>query len=206
MRIILVRHGETIENAAGILQGHLPGSLSEKGHKQAEAVAERLKNENIDVIYSSDLNRAVQTMKKIAKHHPEVPIVLRKELRERNYGIFQGKEKEVIGWRCENNPYYKLDKIIPEGESYFQVYERVSKFLNGIFEKNKEKTLLIVGHGVAIRCLITYLLKRPPEDIVNSRMNSPLHNTSVTIIDLENLDNSQLILENCSKHIISQLI
>jgi len=56
-RLIFVRHGETEENKAKIVQGQKHGKLSEEGLEQAKKVAERLKDEKIDFIYSSDLDR-----------------------------------------------------------------------------------------------------------------------------------------------------
>lgn len=83
MRLIITRHGETEENTAGIIQGHLPGKLSDRGIAQAKKVALRLKNEKIDAIYSSDLARTSDTAKEIAKFHPTIPIEFVKELREK---------------------------------------------------------------------------------------------------------------------------
>ena len=63
MKLIITRHGETIENVKGIAMGSLPGNLSKKGKKQAKLVAKRLKNININAIYTSDLKRAYDTAK-----------------------------------------------------------------------------------------------------------------------------------------------
>ena len=65
MRLILTRHGKTVENMNDIMQGWLPGELSEEGKEQAKHVAERLKDRKIDVAYSSDLKRCVDTAKEI---------------------------------------------------------------------------------------------------------------------------------------------
>ena len=92
MILIITRHGETIENKQGIMQGHLPGTLSEHGIEQAKKLAERLKEEKIDFIYSSDLARAADTAKEIAKFHPNISINFTKELRERNLGELQGRK------------------------------------------------------------------------------------------------------------------
>ena len=59
--LYLVRHGETIDNAAQILQGHLQGELNERGILQAETTRDKLKGEPIDVFVSSDLKRSVDT-------------------------------------------------------------------------------------------------------------------------------------------------
>ncbi|MEJ2267962.1 MAG: histidine phosphatase family protein [Nanoarchaeota archaeon] len=83
MKLIIVRHGETEENLKKIWQGHLQGKLTKKGIEQAKKLANRLKDEKLDVIFSSDLDRASDTAKEIAKFHSEVPIYLVEDLRER---------------------------------------------------------------------------------------------------------------------------
>ena len=71
--LYLVRHGETIDNAAQILQGQLQGELNEKGIQQAEVTRDKLKNEQIDVFVSSDLKRSIDTCRIIAApHHKDV--------------------------------------------------------------------------------------------------------------------------------------
>lgn len=64
--LYLVRHGETIDNAHHIMQGQTQGELNEKGIKQAQEVAEQLKNEPIDAFVSSDLRRSIHTCEIIA--------------------------------------------------------------------------------------------------------------------------------------------
>lgn len=83
MRLIITRHGETLENMEGIVQGHMHGTLSKKGIEQAEKLAKALKDEQIDYIYSSDLKRASDTAREISKFHKNVPFQLTKDLRER---------------------------------------------------------------------------------------------------------------------------
>ena len=97
MKLIIARHGETIENQKEIIQGQRLGTLSENGIEQAKKLALRLKSEKIDYIYSSDLARAKDTTKEIIKFHQNVPIEYVKELRERNLGEFEGKTKKEIG-------------------------------------------------------------------------------------------------------------
>lgn len=92
MKLIITRHGETEENKSGIFQGHLPGKLSPLGIEQAKKLALRLKDENIDFIYSSDLIRSSDTAKEIAKFYPNTPIKFVKELRE-TFGGTSGKKQ-----------------------------------------------------------------------------------------------------------------
>ncbi len=94
MKLILTRHGETIENKEGSLQGHLPGRLSETGKEQARKLALRLKDEKIDAIYSSDLVRTVDTAREIAKHHNSIPLHFVPKLREtRSWNFIRKKRK-----------------------------------------------------------------------------------------------------------------
>lgn len=104
-KLYLVRHGETVDNAAQIMQGQTPGKLNAKGIEQAEEVAGKMVNEPIDVFVSSDLYRSIQTCEIIARPHIEAlsltgnltdeeldaHIVTTPLLRERDWGDFTGK-------------------------------------------------------------------------------------------------------------------
>ena len=67
--LYLVRHGETVDNAAQILQGQQQGELNENGIRQAEEVRDRLADEDIDAFVASDLKRSVDTCRIIAQPH-----------------------------------------------------------------------------------------------------------------------------------------
>ena len=101
MKLILTRHGETVENIDGIIQGHLPGKLSEKGIDQAEQLARRLKSEKLDFIYSSDLERAAATARAIVRFHPDIQIEFVEDLRERYLGTWQGQRREDLGFSAD---------------------------------------------------------------------------------------------------------
>src|SRR5688500_14094512 len=92
MTILLLRHGQTDSNASGIVQGHLPVPLNELGHRQATALAARLRvaTPRIGRLISSDLPRAAQTAEPIAAGLG-LPIEFDARWRERLLGEFQGK-------------------------------------------------------------------------------------------------------------------
>lgn len=146
MKLILVRHGETVENALGINQGHLPGRLNENGINQAECLAEKLKNRKIDYIYSSDLARAADTAKIIAKFHPNVSIELVELLRELYMSGFQGRPHVDLDW---NNP-------PKDAETYFDLFVRAGDFLDLLRGKIFETVLIVAHNGInlAIKCVI----------------------------------------------------
>jgi len=136
MRLIVVRHGETEENKKGLMQGHTPGTLSELGKKQARTLGEKLANEKIDAIYSSDLARAYDTAKIIAKNLPGIPLITDEALREIDCSPYTGGKDAEIDWN--NRP--------PEMESRIQIMKRIRKFLARIQKQHPNESLLIVTH------------------------------------------------------------
>ena len=196
MKLIITRHGETEENVKGILQGHLPGKLTKTGIKQARKLAERLKNEKIDVIFSSDLSRASDTAKEIAKFHPESPIYFVKELRERFMGSLQGREKtEIKGW----DDLSKRDELhkLACSETIEDMVSRIEKFLNKILKKYHGKNVLIVGHGGPNLGFISVLLKKPWRELSEYKPE----NTSVTVFEFDENKKPELKVMNCIKHL-----
>ena len=94
-QLIVVRHGETEWNIAGIRQGHLDSRLTARGMAQAKALAQRLARERFTALYSSDLGRAVQTAMSVADLTGH-EVVTDARLRERHLGIFQGLNADEI--------------------------------------------------------------------------------------------------------------
>ncbi len=147
MRLLVIRHGETEENARHICQGQTPGTLSPKGKSQAEALGKRLRKEPLVVCYSSDQRRASDTASIILSTHEgrKVPIILDKRLRERYFGSFEGKVFP---------PY--SDEVVPleEVETAETIRERLRSFLEEIKPLyGKEDTVMIVSHGFTLRVL-----------------------------------------------------
>ncbi|CAD8047559.1 unnamed protein product [Paramecium sonneborni] len=89
IQIWLVRHGQTEGNKLQILQGQDDGQLSALGVKQAEALGKRIKKENFDIVFVSDLARTKQTFELIQKHHAKQMIPNYESLlREKHAGIY----------------------------------------------------------------------------------------------------------------------
>ncbi|MBI5002370.1 histidine phosphatase family protein [Candidatus Woesearchaeota archaeon] len=132
MKLILVRHGETVENATGICQGQSYGTLSEKGKEQARKVGLRLKSEKIDTAYVSDLERTKDTAKEILKYHPHVPVIYTKDLRERSWGVFEGRPREERRLYSQDNKISLHDMHPENGESYHDVLQRMLRFYTSL--------------------------------------------------------------------------
>jgi probable phosphoglycerate mutase len=149
-RVLLVRHGETIWNKEGRIQGHLDSELTARGVAQAESVAARLRGKALDAIYSSDLGRAYKTAERIADV-TGCPITVERRLRERNLGIFQGLVEDEIRERfpdewgkfLNRNPDYR----IPGGESARDRVLRAESLLDEVANLYSGKTVLFVTHG-----------------------------------------------------------
>ncbi len=159
MKFILVRHGETVANIEKVYSGWSNYDLTEKGKLQIKILAEELKTYNVDVIYTSPLGRTMETATEIAKI-TEKEIVIDDNLREINFGVFDGKtakqieETYPVEWDNWIKDYecYK----IPEGECLKDMLNRVKGFMDSI--KNKDGTCIIVSHAGVIQSIVTYLL------------------------------------------------
>lgn len=155
-KLYLVRHGETVDNAAQILQGQTPGELNAMGIAQAEEVARKMVNDKIDVFVSSDLHRSIQTCEIIARpHHQEV--VTTSLLRERDWGDFTGKFIPDLPKDPKNWP----DNI----ESIEQMKSRAQNFLTWLKVTYPDKTVLAVGHGIINKAIQSVYFKRPMNEI-----------------------------------------
>jgi len=183
IRLIILRHGETYENLKGISQGHFNSQLTPRGLDQAKLVATRLKDEKIDIAFSSDLDRAMKTCNEVLKFHLGTELILTKTLREQAKGIFEGKSKE------ERNVMLK-DKSIPfhewkpdGGESLVEVWNKVVPLIEELKSEYDGKNILIVSHGGPIACILTYLSN---EKIEKTSDFTPRKNTAVSILEIEN--------------------
>lgn len=188
MKLILTRHGRTIENARQILQGHMQSRLSAEGIEQARKLARRLKNEEIDIIYSSDLKRAADTAKKITKYHKKVPIFYVEELRERNLGSLQGTHSKKVNWK----------KIPRDVETLAAMKKRMKNFLAKIHKKHPKENVLIISHGGIGRSLLAAIGKKPAKSIFEM---PKIKNTAIYVIEIDEKSKGKVVLENCVKHL-----
>jgi broad specificity phosphatase PhoE len=151
-----VRHGQTEENKQKIIQGQLDTILNSEGERQADLVAKTLKDIPFDVCYSSDLQRAADTAKRILSHHPGVELQTHIAVRERYMGDLQGHVWEKgVGHIVKNGE----RKEIQEPESPQSVKERAMKWWNETIVGTTASYVLIVSHGAWIRLLVQGLLE-----------------------------------------------
>lgn len=157
-RFCLVRHGETDWNVARRLQGHTDIDLNTHGVKQALQMAKALKDINLqfDVLYTSDLIRAVKTAKAIEEIFG-VNAITAEALRERHLGALQGLtiidapnlEPELWNIHLSRN----LEHDLRGGESIKRFAERIHRGLETIRMQHLGNTILLVSHGGAIEMM-----------------------------------------------------
>ena len=161
----LVRHGQDDETIRGGWSQH---PLTEEGICQAEALAEQIScnidNLAIKEIYSSDLNRAMQTAQIIAdKTH--LPVVSLPQFREANNGDLAGM-KHTTAWERYPNLFWnqmQWEQCYPGGESPKQFYERIRATWEDFSQKilTKNETVLLVTHGGVIQVILSVIEGRP---------------------------------------------
>lgn len=162
MNIYLIRHGRQCSKLCNI-----DVELSPEGREQADLVGKRLKNYDIDVVYSSQLIRAKETAD-IINSYLNKPRVIDERLMEANFGLMTGKSNEVIaeefGEYLKQRSSMVEDMTYPEGENCQMVYERAKQAIDDIVNdaiKNGYKNICIVTHGGVLRALVTGIMGAP---------------------------------------------
>ncbi len=160
-KLLLIRHGQSGGNVDGTFGGHSPTPLSELGKQQAEITAKALAKEGIDVIYSSDLLRAVQTAEPLAEIL-ELEINKTSAFRERNVGVLEGLTFRQSKDQFPKDYYALINRnvnhVITEGESYRQLLKRGTNALKEIFYIHKGRRIAVFSHTGAICYLTLYIL------------------------------------------------
>ena len=150
-RIIAVRHGETAWNVDARIQGQLDIGLNDTGRWQARRVGEALASERITAVYSSDLGRAHETAQAVAEV-AGIPVVADEGLRERSFGIFEGKTFDEIHETWPDHA-HNWRKRIPEwqppegGESLLELRARVTRTMHELAARHPGEQIVVVAHG-----------------------------------------------------------
>ena len=199
-KLIIVRHAQSESNNAQFFAAATNVNLTELGRAQAESTAEFLKDTHIDVAYSSDLVRVVQTVKPIIRGR-NIPITYMRGLREIDGGGFEGLTYEEVKERYpyERGMWYDdlLNCYCPNGESMYDVCDRVSKAFDEIIESNRGKTILVTTHACALRVMMPRFLEIPFSEL-NSIEWAP--NASVTVVEVDDNNNYKVTLQGYNQH------
>ncbi len=159
MRVILTRHYQTQANTDGRIIGWLNSTPCADWKVDIEFVDSQLRGHGIcfDAIYSSDLERAVETARTYAQSFGVAEIISKAELKEINYGNLQNKTKT---WAYQHYPEHKKnpDLVYPDGESFRQMQQRGVNCLTSLVMSHSNDTILVVSHAGLIRSLVCHFL------------------------------------------------
>jgi broad specificity phosphatase PhoE len=151
--LLLARHGETDWNRDGRWQGHSNTRLNESGRRQAAELAKQL--DGVDVLYSSDLDRARETAEIVARRLG-LEVRFDRRLRERSFGAWEGLTMEDIESRFAE-PYRRWRAGKSHGAEDAEPFEafgaRVQAFLEDVLARHPDETVLVIAHGGAIRVI-----------------------------------------------------
>lgn len=199
-KLIFVRHGEAEGNIQRIFHGFYNSSLTDDGHAQAALSAKYLHDVPIDVIYSSDLKRTMDTAGYIARDKG-LEIIPMEELREINGGKWENEKwadlpilfpQEYDLWANDTSRAH-----LPGGESMVEFADRILSAVKNIISKHEGKNICIVTHGTAIRTLLPAFKGLPFEKM----QEMPWYdNASITIVNC-NENGFELVLEGENAHL-----
>lgn len=202
---MLVRHGESEWNAKGLWTGWTDVSLTEKGKSEAKKTATSLRDIKFDLAFTSDLKRANETLSIILEELSlqKIPVHKSFSIKERHYGEYTGKNKWEIKEKVGEEKFKRIrrgwNEPIPQGESFKDVYERVSAhyIVNILPHIKSGKNILFVAHHNSNRALIKLLDQIEDEKISEVEMATGeawvyrLHTSGKTISKEKRAANAQ---------------
>ena len=198
-KLFITRHGQTEWNLEGRMQGQKDSKLTELGEVQASWLGERLSGEKIDLIISSSSGRAFRTAE-IIRGERDIEIIPNDNLIEMHFGDWEGElhtdieinypDQQHNFW---NNPHLYQTST---GETFDQVFERVSNEIEKIISDNEGKNILIVTHAVVLKSLITYFENKEIKDLWTGAF---MHSTSLNIVEI-NDNHREIVLQGDISH------
>ena len=148
---LIIRHGQTDWNRQLRFQGQIDVPLNATGHAQAGRLAERLAAEPIDLLVSSDLQRAQQTAAPLAARRAQPVAALHAGLREQAFGLLEGLDEAAIR---ERHPdlwtqwlRFDADETAPGGETTRQFHTRALAAVRELAEAHPGRRVALVTHG-----------------------------------------------------------
>ncbi len=200
MKLFLIRHAKSADHEA--LRRQTPTSpLGEEGKRQAQKVAQRMKEESVDVIFASKWDRARETAEYIAKAvEKEVELFDGIHEKEQNpvvYGL--SIEDPVIKRYQEELAHFERDmhwKFDGQGESIHEVIKRAQAFCKHLEEEHSGQNVLVVSHGIFISIFVIRALlgKNYDEDaFIKLLYGISIKNTGITCMEYDPIKESWVL-------------
>ncbi|NLY75174.1 MAG: histidine phosphatase family protein [Firmicutes bacterium] len=199
-RLYLTRHGQTEWNIVHRMQGQQDSPLTELGKKQAKWLGDRLHDVGLDVIFSSSSGRAIRTAE-IIRGTRKIPVILSDNLREISLGAWEGMlhtEVERIYPEEHRNFWHFPHQYQPVagGETFAQLYSRVSNEVEKIISNYTGKNILIVAHATVLKMLMAYFENKGLKDLWTGPF---MKSTCLNLVEIEN-GHREVIFEGDISH------
>ena len=144
------------------MQGMTDVPLNEVGVKQAKKLAEEMADVHLDVVYTSQLQRAADTGRIVADRHGDCRLEACECLNEMNFGIFEGVFRSDPEYQRGKRQYFKR---YDGGESYLDVAARIYPFIERLKERNEDA--LVVAHNGICRVFVNYFCPMENEEFAS---------------------------------------
>lgn len=186
MKLLCIRHGQSVANSEGRVQGQLDSPLTDLGREQARALARRLVREgwSLPAIHTSDLSRAAETAQ-ILGEALRAPVFPDERLREHDVGILTGltiaqieQQNPEITRALQHDPAWS---VVPGQESKEVFLQRVVSMLDQIRSSySQEQAVVVVSHGRTLGMILIHLLGLDPDRRIPFRFG----NTSLSVVEV----------------------
>lgn len=199
-RLYLVRHGTTPLTAEDRFSGAANVYLSDDGRLQVERLSQRLADDNITAVYTSPLDRTLETADIIAKPHKLTPIP-RDGLREISHGHWEGLSRKEVEEKFpaeyetwESDPFTFAPR---DGESGISVLARALPVIREVVENHQDGNILVVSHKATIRLIISSLLGFDGRGFRDRLDQAP---ACLNVLDFKDPSRARLMLFNDISH------
>ncbi len=157
--LLLIRHAQNEWVRTGKLAGWTPGvHLNEEGQKQAELLGERLASAKLQAVYSSPLERAVETAQAVLKHYPNLELQIEQGVGEVDFGKWTGKRLQQLArtrlWKVVQG--YPSGARFPGGESFREMQFRVVTSLEDIAARHPSGVVAVISHSDVIKAMVAH--------------------------------------------------
>ncbi|MCL5004315.1 MAG: histidine phosphatase family protein [Patescibacteria group bacterium] len=177
--IYIFRHAESEDNRQHLFSGWRNPELSEKGRIDCQELAQLLRDKEIDIFFSPNLKRNLETVVEVRKYHPQSKVELDERIRERRYGDLQG-QRHLELMKEDLNTYLlyhrSYDVPPPGGESIRMVEERVKPFFDELNRRVRDMKInaAVCAGNNAMRVLRRFLENLTVEEMM--RIENPYDN------------------------------
>lgn len=182
--LLLIRHGENDWVGTHRLAGRTPGvNLNDRGREQTAKLVELLKEQPINAIYSSPLERCIQTAEPIAKALG-LEIIQEPGVIEVDYGEWQGRNLEELAMLPEwfSVQHYPSTFRFPEGETLHETQSRAVWALNNIVHNHPDQVVAVFSHGDVIRTTLAHYIGTP----LDLFQRILIHTASISVLVFHN--------------------